>query len=86
MEVQAYDFTDGVDNSPRGLDGLRQARLHPEVEHCEARQAASIVHVRVPEELLADALAGILFLEIWPWIRHSVFSLHDEERRLGSAR
>ena len=60
MEVQAYDFADGVDNSLRGLDGLRQAPSHPDVEHGEGWQAASTVHVRVPEELLADAIADIL--------------------------
>ena len=86
MEVQAYDSASSVDNSVRGLNGLRQAPSHPDVPHAEAWQAASIVHVRMPEELLADALADILLAKSRPWIRHSVFGLHDEEHCLGSAR
>ena len=59
MEIQAYDFAGGVDNSPRPLDGLRQAPSHPDVVHGEAWQAASIVHVRVPEELLSNTTVVI---------------------------
>ena len=75
IEVEAHDFADGVDNRLRGLDGLCQAASHPDVEQGEGWQAASIVHVRVPEELLADAPADILSVESRPWIRHSVFGL-----------
>ena len=86
MEIQANYFANGVHNGLGGLDGLRQASPHPDMEHGEAWETASIVHVRVPEKLLADAVADLLLTEGWPWICHTIFGLRDEERRLGSAR
>ena len=84
VHIQALDFARGVDDSLRRFDGLSQASSHPYMEHGEAGHAASFVHVRMPQELLPNALAALVFTESWPWIHYSIFGLYDEEHRSGS--
>ena len=87
MKFNTNDHTCCVYHGVRRFHRLSQAHTHANVEHCKAWEAASGVHVRVAEKLLADGFAHLTSItKLRSRIDYLVFGLHDEERCLGLPR